>query len=101
MKILFVCTGNKDRSPTAEALYKKKYSVQSAGTSTKATQRISQVLIDWADIIIVFTKEHERFLRKNFSVNKPMHSLGIPDRYDRGDPKLVEKIRHRMLQLHL
>jgi predicted protein tyrosine phosphatase len=54
-RILFVCTGNKDHSPTAEAIYKRdsRLLVKSCGTKADAKVRISQELLDWADKVIV------------------------------------------------
>jgi predicted protein tyrosine phosphatase len=53
-KLLFVCTGNRDRSPTAEELFRisSEYEARSAGTGAFAVQKVTQELIDWADKIM-------------------------------------------------
>lgn len=50
-RILFVCTANRDRSPTAEDLYANdaRYEVRSAGTWQYAVTPISDELVAWAD----------------------------------------------------
>ena len=55
MKILFVCTANEERSPTAEMVFKDVpgWETKSAGTSLDAVVPVSRELIDWADRIVV------------------------------------------------
>ena len=55
LKVLFVCTGNIDRSPTAEEIFRSYPGVEakSAGTSELAPTRISKELVEWADLILV------------------------------------------------
>ncbi len=58
MNILFVCSRNKWRSPTAEAIFKDRQglNVKSAGTEPSARRRVTAKLIDWADTIFVMGK---------------------------------------------
>lgn len=91
-RILFVCTGNTCRSPLAEhllkAMAKDRYEVKSAGIAAfdgdAAAEHVHQVLrekgitikhraqpvtpelIDWADLVLTMTKQHERILQESF-----------------------------------
>ena len=60
-KVLFACTANMDRSPTAETLLKEKegFEVLSAGTWKHTRRRISESLVDWADVIFVMQEHHQ------------------------------------------
>lgn len=92
--ILFVCSANKLRSPTAEAIYKSRtdLDVKSAGTSRSAKVQISSELIQWADYIFVMEDEHTKSIRrKYFSIirSKRVYCLDIPDEYEFMEPNLV------------
>lgn len=102
-RILFVCSGSKDRSPTAEALFKYRTGIEtrSAGINDDAVHKVNKRLLDWPDIIIVMVRAQERFLRSNFIISKRILSLGIPDRYDYMDPKLVNKIKAKCSKLRV
>lgn len=60
MNILFVCSRNQWRSPTAETIYKNTSGlfVKSAGTEPSAKIRINYKHILWADLIFVMEKKH-------------------------------------------
>ena len=62
--ILFVCTGNVDRSPTAEGLFKNVggLEVKSAGTSIAATVPLTRELIEWADEIRFKVRGNMKYL---------------------------------------
>jgi predicted protein tyrosine phosphatase len=98
--ILFVCTGNLDRSPTAEALLKgrKGLDVQSAGTSPIAVRRVSRDLVDWADMIFVMEQAHKDHIVKKLNprADSKIIVLNIPDVYRRNDPRLVEILKRRV-----
>jgi predicted protein tyrosine phosphatase len=101
-KLLFVCTGNRDRSPTAEDLFRnsKEYEAKSAGTHAFAAQRVSQELIDWADKIFVMSEledQHLTFLETNFNLtSKAVYDLDIPDRYERGSQELINLLASQL-----
>jgi len=97
--VLFVCTGNIDRSPTAEALLKKKkgFDVRSAGTWIGAPTRISEDLVDWADIILVMEEEHkEAILSMKPEAEQKITVLEVPNMYLRGDPELVRTLKAKL-----
>ncbi len=97
--MLFVCSGNIDRSPTAEALLKGKegFEVKSAGTWPFAPTVISKGLIDWADIIFVMEEQHRQaLLRIDPRADAKIVVLGIDDHYLKGDPELLEILRQKL-----
>ncbi len=97
--ILFICTGNIDRSPTAEALLEKEpgYEVRSAGTMSGARRRVSKQDIEWADRILVMEEHHRRHLLGiEPGAESKIRVLEIPDIYRRGDPRLVEILRTKL-----
>ena len=94
--LLFVCSRNQWRSPTAEKIYRDKgYSARSAGTSPKAKHSILAKDIQWADIILVMEKKHKNRIVANFRrllEYKIIHVLDIPDDYKYMDPLLVSHL---------
>jgi predicted protein tyrosine phosphatase len=87
-----------DRSPTAEAIYKRdsRFLVKSCGTKADAKVCVSQELLDWADKVIVFMPMHKSYILRRFKVHRSRITvLHIRDIYDRMDPRLVSLIRER------
>ena len=71
--LLFICSGNVNRSPTAESLFSNSrfYEAKSAGTDQHAVVRVSQDLIAWADVVFVMSEKedgHLTFIQNNFSI---------------------------------
>lgn len=97
-RILFVCTGNVDRSRTAEDLYREdpRYEVRSAGTALFATTPVSRELLLWADRVFVMCEREDRhrtLLQLRFpDVDRPIVDLDIEDRWHRGDPELAQRL---------
>ena len=92
--VLFVCSANKLRSPTAEQVFSTWPGVEtdSAGLNRGATTQLSSEQIEWADIIFVMEKTHRSKLAKNFRAHlnsKRVICLDIPDNYEFMDPALV------------
>ena len=97
MNILFVCSRNQWRSPTAEAIYKRRQGldVRSAGTEPSARIKVSASLLDWADIVFAMEPRHQQRLRQAFPQQteaKRIVVLDIPDEYRYMDSELVELI---------
>jgi len=95
MRVLFVCSRNRLRSPTAEALFSNRPDLEtlSAGTAPDAETPVSAELIEWADIIFAMEKVHRRHLEEKFGKllsQKKLVVLGIPDKYRHMDPALIE-----------
>ncbi|WP_269541384.1 low molecular weight protein tyrosine phosphatase family protein [Cerasicoccus fimbriatus] len=96
-RILFVCSRNQWRSPTAEAVYRNdsRLEVRLAGVSASARHVISTVDIDWADLILVMAPEHKQRIREQFRGGElpPIECLDIPDDYRYMDTELQQLIR--------
>ena len=102
--ILFICSKNQWRSPTAEHIWRKhpKLNVRSAGTSSKAKKTVSSKDIDWADTIFVMEEEHKSRLKSEFSrlvSNKTIHVLDIPDEYHYMDSALIKELESAVASL--
>jgi predicted protein tyrosine phosphatase len=99
MNLLFVCSRNQWRSPTAEAIFKDHafYKVRSAGTEPSARIRLSQKQLDWADHIFVMEKKHKQRILEKFTIEKDIIVLDIEDDYRYMDPELIESIRTSLL----
>ncbi|MGA9669287.1 MAG: low molecular weight protein tyrosine phosphatase family protein [Terracidiphilus sp.] len=94
MKLLFVCSRNRLRSPTAEAVFSAYDGIEalSAGTSPDAENPVSTELIEWADLVFAMESVHRRRLQKQFGSRlraKRVVVLGIPDNYKYMEPELV------------
>jgi predicted protein tyrosine phosphatase len=100
-KLLFLCSKNKLRSPTAEAVFcdVDGWQVASAGISRDAEVRVSVEDIEWADVIFVMEKAHKRKLAEKFGGairGQKIISLDIPDDYAYMDEVLVELLQSKV-----
>jgi predicted protein tyrosine phosphatase len=98
---LFVCSQNKLRSPTAEAVFANSpgIDVDSAGLNNDAIVPLSPEQVGWADVIFVMEKEHRSKLNRKFKRHlngQRVIVLGIPDNYDFMDPVLVNILRQKV-----
>ena len=96
--LLFICSRNQWRSPTAEELWRNRpdINVRSAGTSSKAKKTVSSSDIRWADVIFVMEQKHKNRLKAEFTrmlVYKTIHVLDIPDEYKFMDEALIEELQ--------
>lgn len=101
LNVLFVCSRNQWRSPTAERVWRKTpgVSVRSAGTSRSARRRLTGPDIAWADLILVMEEEHKSRIVAEFrdvARGKRLHVLDIPDDYRFMDPELVDLVRDKV-----
>jgi len=100
-RVLFLCSRNQWRSPTAEAIYQSdpRVDVRSAGLSPSARRRVNEKLLLWADIVVVMEHDHKQRLLAQFpdlASGLHMEVLDIPDDYEFMDPELVDLIRERV-----
>jgi predicted protein tyrosine phosphatase len=103
MNLLFVCSRNRLRSPTAEAVFAELtcHAVLSAGTSADAETVVSADLVEWADIIFAMEGVHRRRLNQRFATllrDKRIIVLGIADEYGYMDPQLIEILKEKVSQ---
>lgn len=100
-KILFVCTENRLRSPTAEAVFSRYEGVEAigAGTNPNAATPVSEELIEWADVVLVMEESHRTTLTRRYAEqlqNKKIGVLGLPDIYDYMEPVLVQLLKEKV-----
>ena len=98
MNILFVCSRNKWRSRTAETIFKGSplHRVKSAGTENEARIKVTENLINWADLIFVMEKRHRQRLQEKFGQllnDKRIIILDIEDKYQYMDEELIEILK--------
>ncbi|MBL8021678.1 MAG: phosphotyrosine protein phosphatase [Leptospirales bacterium] len=101
LNLLFVCSQNKLRSPTAEEVYSDTPGVEtrSAGLNSNSQSPISLDDVEWADLIFVMEQTHRIKLQKAFGKSvgkKRIVVLNIPDQYDYMQPELIESIREKV-----
>jgi predicted protein tyrosine phosphatase len=99
--VLFVCTYNQCRSPTAEHLFADWPGIdtRSAGVGSEAKVPLSGELVEWSDLIVVMEDAHREALSKRFPADlgaRRVVCLDIPDEYQYMDPVLVELLRRRV-----
>ncbi|QBF27222.1 phosphotyrosine protein phosphatase [Pseudomonas tructae] len=92
--LLFVCSRNQWRSPTAETIWRRRpgFTARSAGTSPNARKPVGPADIRWADVIFVMERKHQQRLQAQYAPlleHKQLHVLEIPDDFHYMDPELV------------
>ena len=99
--ILFLCSQNRLRSPTAENIFSdiNDFDVRSAGLNHDAIQPVTPGLLDWADYIFVMEKAHRNRLQKRFKKNinrQRIICLNIPDEYEYMDEGLIRLLKSKL-----
>lgn len=98
MKVLFVCSANVDRSPTAEKVIRETYpdiETKSAGTSYYANAYLNKEFLQWADVVLCMEDWQVKFIQRKFRelmTGKIIDCLNIPDKYEYMDSWLVSKV---------
>lgn len=94
--VLFLCSMNRLRSPTAETVFScvPGMSVKSAGLEKDAVQCCTLDDLLQADIVFVMEQRHRVMLKKQFDHallrGRQIVNLNIPDEFDRMQPELVD-----------
>jgi len=96
--VLFVCSQNRLRSPTAEQVFADwpGIEVASAGLNDGAESPVTPELLAWTDLIFVMEKTHRSRLRSKFGPHlkrQRIICLDIPDDYPFMDPELVKLLK--------
>lgn len=100
-RLLFVCTRNKLRSPTAEQVFggRAGLDVASAGANRDADTPLTAGLVAWADIVFVMEKAQREKLQARYKAvlkDKRLVCLDIPDRFGFMDPALVQLLERKV-----
>lgn len=107
--VLFICSKNRWRSPTAEQLFADRPGIEcaSAGLSLDAEVLLSTELVEWAELIFVIEKKHKSRLSAQFKPHpsgKHVVCLNIADNYKFMEPALVKlltgKVTPYLPQMH-
>jgi predicted protein tyrosine phosphatase len=101
---LFVCAANRNRSPTAEEVFREmaaragfEVRVSSAGISLFSERPVTKELADSADLIFVMEEYMAQELETGYDQDPAkIVCLDIPDIYLRGEPILVRILRETL-----
>lgn len=97
--ILFICSQNRFRSPTAEKVFfgRPGIEVASAGLNAGAVNPVSSDLLEWADVVFVMEESQRTKLSKKykaFLTSQRVICLDIPDEFE-----YMEKALIRILEI--
>jgi predicted protein tyrosine phosphatase len=98
MKILFICNQGENRSRMAADIWRKMYpehQVEYFGFYNN----FNSVLLDWADKIIVFEKQHEDELKEiDYEYWKKSYNISIEDVYSYNS-SILKEVLYKKLKL--
>ncbi len=99
--VLFICSQNRLRSPTAEQVFATSAGIEvaSAGLNNDAENPVTPELLRWSQVIFVMEKAHRSKLAKKFKSSlsgKRVICLDIPDEYEFMDPDLVRLLKAKV-----
>lgn len=104
-KLLFVCEGNAQRSPTFEIWFKKnrpQYNVRSVGTARSYSGILIEELLKWADVIYTMDLDQEMFIARKFpEFLEKVVVIGCDDKYPRESPQLFRLIEYWAKKVNL
>ncbi len=103
---LFVCYGNMERSPTAEAVCRRiaaenglEIEASSVGTSDKANRPVTKEIADLADKIFVMEPDMVGEMVEEYGQNPAkVICLDILDLYERDEPELVRTLEQGLYE---
>ena len=99
--ILFVCSQNRLRSPTAEQVFANwpGIATASAGLNHDAENPVTPELLEWADVVFVMERAHRNKLSAKFKQhlkNARVVCLEIPDEFEFMSPDLIQLLKARV-----
>jgi len=99
--VLFICSQNRLRSPTAEQVFSSHPGIEcaSAGLNRDAENPVTGELVEWAELIFVMEKAHRNKLSSNFRKHikdQRIICLDIPDNYEFMDPFLIKLLKAKV-----
>ena len=100
-KILFVCSRNRLRSPTAEQVFASWPCIEtaSAGINRDADNPVTPELLRWADLVLVMERGHRSKLSAKFKAHlagRRVVCLEIPDDFDYMEPALIALLQAKV-----
>ncbi len=100
-RLLFVCSRNRLRSPTAERVFGDEPGLEtdSAGLAPDADTVLTRDHLEWADTVFVMEKAHRVRLARSFAPalrGKKVVCLDIPDKFDYMQPELVALLESKV-----
>lgn len=97
-KVLCVCSAGLLRSPTTALVLAQEpynYNTRAVGLHDYALIPIDDVLIEWADEIVVMDKGQKSLILDRFKTTKPIKVLEIPDNFEYRNDDLIKLIKER------
>ena len=99
--VLFICSQNRLRSPTAEQVFATwpGIATASAGLNHDAENPVTPELLQWADIVFVMESAHRSKLSAKFKPhlkNARVVCLEIPDEFEFMSPDLIQLLKARV-----
>ncbi|KVV44422.1 phosphotyrosine protein phosphatase [Burkholderia territorii] len=99
-RALFICSRNRLRSPTAEAVFAAwpRVETDSAGLAPDAQTRLCAEQLEWAEIVFVMERAHKAKLSARYGTrlkHKKIVCLDIPDRYAYMQPELIALLERK------
>ncbi len=84
LKLLFVCSMNQWRSPTAEHIHRSRLWIDapSRGISPNARKMVTPEDMKWAEIVFVMKDKHKHRLRREYPAELQHNELHVPDTPD-------------------
>jgi predicted protein tyrosine phosphatase len=98
MKLLFVCNQNKNRSKTAEEIFKSRYETRSAGLFNEIPLNSGD--LEWADVVAVMEEKQRKEISLRFPkeyMKKKIINLDIPDIYSFRQPELIKRLNDKLV----
>jgi len=100
-RLLFICSRNRRRSPTAERVFAGRPGIKtaSAGLAPDADEALTPDHIEDADLIFVMERVHQTRLNQRFGrwlKGKKIVCLNIPDDFDYMQPELMALLEARV-----
>ena len=98
-KVLVVCSAGLLRSPTAALVLSQEpynYNTRAVGLDESfALIPIDEVLVHWAEEIVVMNEKQKTEIENKFKVKCPIKVLDIPDSYPYRDKELIKLIKEK------
>ena len=98
LHLLFLCSENRNRSPTAEMLFQDENECRSASIYPSFNQ-VDREMLSWSDLTFVMEKAHLDYLKKNYEdlfKSKKIINLDIPDNYQFQSDALKKILREKI-----